>query len=291
MEDQVVANVDWRKCPGRAVILEDLSNGILSLDAIETSTEEAWDLYRDREEFRGVPFSQFKRQLKAHREQVRKRQRKAQHGEELDDPSGEHEGEADDRNVDWLRCAAREIILEDLREGRLSLLEEETSTEEAWEHYQLLTEFDLVPFLQFKRQLKAHRQQVTKLIEISMPQEYALAHDRKLFPLQGTKRNGEQKFYLTKAAALLRADVKKDLHAGLTPSQFRLKREEYSKRSCGLSLKQFKERIYQEIRYRKYVNWLNMKRDELFGKVAKKKDSRKRKKQTTEQTTQNKRNH
>jgi len=265
--------VDWRKCPGREVLLSDLANGILALDEIEVSTDEAWENYRAREEFNGVPFSQFKRQLKAHREQIRKKNRR-----EVDNTSGIPED--DDINVDWRGCAAREIILTDLREGRLSLDPAVTSTEEAWNYYGQLEEFELVPYEQFKRQLKAHREQVSKLVAISIPQELALHRDRQLFPMKTTNRNGEPLFYLTEAAKLLREDIERDLHAGLTPSQFRATREEYSVQNCGLTLSKFKQRIYQEIRFRKYCNYIEQERDRLLGKVAKKKTKTSRKRKT-----------
>lgn len=281
------ANVDWRTCPGRAVLLEDLMIGNLSLDEIETTTADAWELYRYRAEFAGVPFSQFKRQLKAHRDQVRKRQRQ-QPLNHLNVPDGQAFDEEDNRNVDWLRCAAREILLEDLREGRLSLYESETSTDEAWEHYQQLTDFELVPYIQFKRQLKAHRMQVSKLVELSLPQECALTQHRQLFPIRRTDRNGRPLFYLTDVARLLRQDIHKDLQAGLTPSQFRATRQEYI--DCGLTMKEFKERIYQEIRYKKYLNHLEAEREKLLGRQAVKTDGSKRKTRSQDHRTDTQRN-
>jgi len=252
----MATRIDWRKCPGRTVLLEDLNQGTLSLDEIETLPEEAWEMYKDRPEFDDVPFSQFKRQLKAHRDQVRKKQRRIVNS---DNDAIALNGD-DQRDVAWLHCAAREILLEDLRNGLLSVDEEETSVEEAWNYYRHFEEFLIVPFTQFKRQLKAHREQVTKLVEIAMPQELALMRDRELYPVQKVGRNGVPHFYLTEAAALLRDDVQKDLHAGLTPSAFRATRKEYSFEFCGLTLEKFKQRIYQEIRYRKYCNYLEITR-------------------------------
>jgi len=271
--------VVWRQCPGRAVLLDDLRLGILSLDAIDTNAEEAWEIYGPREEFADVPFSQFKRQLKAHRDQVQKQRRRNGEISRMVVPND------DDVDVDWLRCAAREIMLEDLRTGRLSLNEEETTAEQAWQFYRSLHEFELVPFKQFKRQLKAHRAQVSKLVAISWPQEQALENDRLLHPVRTTNQNGKPLFYLTEAATVLREDIKDDVHAGMTPSQFRRTRRVY--RECGLSMKEFKQRIYQEIRYRKYVNYLNQERERLLTQVAEKRvkgGKRKRKKKTTTAT-------
>ena len=68
--------------------------------------------------------------------------------------------------IDWRKAAARKIILDDLESGRLSLLAEEISAEEAW----LTRHKDLpvfvgpprVVFSQFKERLAGHRKQVTK---------------------------------------------------------------------------------------------------------------------------------
>ena len=62
--------VDWRNCPGRQVLLEDLADGTLPLDASVMSEEEAWETYRHCVEFEGVEFSQFKARLKDHRKQI-----------------------------------------------------------------------------------------------------------------------------------------------------------------------------------------------------------------------------
>jgi len=68
--------IDWRNSEARQIILEDLEEGILPLDANEVSAERAWDFYRHLPEFvgPGVVFSQFKERLKDHRKQVKRRQ-------------------------------------------------------------------------------------------------------------------------------------------------------------------------------------------------------------------------
>jgi len=62
--------VDWRKCPGREVLLDDLKRGALPLTEEELSTEHAWSFYREMTEFDKIVFSQFKERLKAHRKQA-----------------------------------------------------------------------------------------------------------------------------------------------------------------------------------------------------------------------------
>lgn len=65
--------IEWRKCEGRQVVLDDLASGVLPLDADVVSAEEAWnEMYVAMPEFAGVPFSQFERRLADHRAQVRR---------------------------------------------------------------------------------------------------------------------------------------------------------------------------------------------------------------------------
>ena len=63
-------NIKWRKSEARNIILDDLLSGVLPNDPDELSAEMAWNLcYVHMEEFRRVPFSQFKARLKDHRKQ------------------------------------------------------------------------------------------------------------------------------------------------------------------------------------------------------------------------------
>ena len=63
--------IDWLKSEARIVLLEDLGSGVLPLNEDELSTEDAWEVYKDHPAFVDlVVFKQFKKQLKAHCEQV-----------------------------------------------------------------------------------------------------------------------------------------------------------------------------------------------------------------------------
>jgi hypothetical protein len=57
----------------------------------------------------------------------------------------------DNTDVAWRRSGAREILLNDLQGGTLTLDAEMLSAEEAWESiYKDMKAFELVPFSQFK---------------------------------------------------------------------------------------------------------------------------------------------
>ena len=56
------------------VLLEDLENGDLSLDAKEVSAKQAWERYSTHPAFKGIVCKeQFSKQVAAHRDQVRKK--------------------------------------------------------------------------------------------------------------------------------------------------------------------------------------------------------------------------
>jgi hypothetical protein len=61
----------WKPSKARQILLEDLEEGLLPVDADEMSAEEAWDImYSNMAEFVPVVFSQFKERLRDHRKQV-----------------------------------------------------------------------------------------------------------------------------------------------------------------------------------------------------------------------------
>jgi hypothetical protein len=152
--------------------------------------------------------------------------------------------------IDWKKARAREIILDDLMEGRLPLDEAEMWTEKAWAVYQKTEEFKggkPVVFDQFKERLKDHRKQVAKLIRNS---ERDLLHDRELHPRETHNKRGEPIFDLSPAKPLLRADVAANRHVGIGPREFQKTRPEYMEFRPEI----FNHRIIQEVRRVKFVN-------------------------------------
>ena len=170
--------------------------------------------------------------------------------------------------VNWITSSAREIIIDDLYAGILSLDEEDLSAEDAWETcYSQLYEFQSVPFEQFKAQLKDHREQVKLKWVRSKADKTALEHDRQLYPRKSHNSRGELVFDLSPAKPLLQEDIKNKAHEGKTPREFQLTRPEY----LMFKPKIFKERIYQEIATQKFYYSLELKRIEKAKRQAKKK--------------------
>ena len=90
-----------------------------------------------------------------------------------------------------------------------------------------------------------------------MEEEVFFIRDRELHPRSTRNNRGELVFDLSEAKELLREDVNNKLHEQMTPLQRKATRDHYK----PFSNKVFKERIYQEVRYQKYLYYLNKKRE------------------------------
>jgi hypothetical protein len=70
----LLPNIDWRGSVAKLIVMQDLEEGIFSVDEVEVSATEAFfNVYRHMEEFSQVPFCQFSDRLRDHRQQVQTR--------------------------------------------------------------------------------------------------------------------------------------------------------------------------------------------------------------------------
>ena len=183
--------------------------------------------------------------------------------------------------IDWTKSDAKQVIMNDLQNGILSIDAAEVSAEAAWDVYTDTAEFSDVLFEQFKERLRDHRRKVRGDMLRATSETEALAHDRGLFPRQTENNRGEIVFDLSPAKELLRADVAEGKHNRMTPSQLQHSRVEYH----PFDSKKFKHRIYQEVRRVKFLNYLNQKR---LIKATKQKKEAVKQKQKKEAVTQKK---
>lgn len=190
-----------------------------------------------------------------------------------DDLSAEETLEFDDRNVNWRTSGAREIILDDLYRGVLTIDEEILPAEQAWEIYSKVDGFQLVPFAQFKRQLKAHRNQVLKMQKESLHQYESFRRDQATQQQFTTYEDGRPIFVASPAHALLREDVKELYQTKISVGQLQVSRPEFE----SWTRAEFKRRVYQEVRYWKFVAYMEEKRQKLLTRETKKVDAKKRK--------------
>jgi len=163
--------------------------------------------------------------------------------------------------VDWKNHAAREILLEDLEPGGWLHTLENDDKDEAKDVYEIYKnrqeEFADVPFDQFKAAYKEATKRATKRRARSAQEAEWLEHDRLLHPRQDHNQRGEPVFDMDiEAKTQLREDVNNKLHKQMKPVELWESRDVYSKYKLDI----FRPRIYQEIRRKKYLNYLEKKR-------------------------------
>lgn len=160
-------------------------------------------------------------------------------------------------NIDWRKSKARKIIIGDLQDGVLPLDENELSAGEAWQVlYCHIAEFAKVPFTQFRDRLRDHRAQFQRALNRAVDEEAAMMRDRQLHPRQTHNIHGEPVFDMSDAKAFLREDVENGLHHIMSAVDLRESRPVYQ----IFKLEKFRERISQEVRRQKFINYLEEKR-------------------------------
>jgi SAP domain len=159
--------------------------------------------------------------------------------------------------IDWKNSAAREILMEDiLPDGWLYGKEEDAKI--VFDLYQQRQpEFAKVPFSQFEVRYNDAIKKAEKRRARSAQEEEWMKHDRRLHPRQTLNHRGEPVFDMdVKAKETLREDVKNKLYGILKPRELWELRKVYQKYDPNI----FRQRIYQEIRRNKYLNYLEKKR-------------------------------
>ena len=157
-----------------------------------------------------------------------------------------------EKNIDWRKSEARKILLADVEEGAL---QEEVLVEDAWEFYKQLPAFSKVPIHQFKKQLKAHREQVRIRKERLGDEEAALKQFRELNPRKTHNNKGEPVFDMMPAKTLLRQDIAEGKQLEMSLKKFYKSRKEYT----YITKNKFKEQVYQEERRQKFNNYRKAK--------------------------------
>ena len=171
--------------------------------------------------------------------------------------------------IDWEHSESKQIVMDDLETGFLSLDEERHPAEDVWPFYAGTSEFiaEKVVFDQFELRLKDHRKQVRRKIEKPPWHMAALAHDRDICPVETHNHRGEIKFYLLNAYPLLAQDIKDEKHKQMSTLDLKMSRPEYN--YPGLTLQKFGRRVKQAIRKQRMINWMEDKRAEKAMKRAK----------------------
>ena len=202
--------------------------------------------------------------------------------------------------VNWRKHPAREIILNDLNHG--GWVFEEIEKLKVGEELNLALIFALynhrkpeifneIDFEQFRVRMKDYLKKNRERRQRSKQEFDWMQEQKLLFPRSLQNHRGEIVFDLHPAKKMLRQDVRNGRHTELTPSQLQDSRTVYQ----AFDRKIFRHRIYQEIRFQKYCNWLEDKRNKKEREFklkkeeeAKKKREKKKKESKTRRTTQSK---
>lgn len=278
----MVKKSTWRTHPARAIILYDLENGHVPLDAEQMSAEVAFHQhYQHNVIIQSVGFAKFQEKLFDHRLQV------------LDKKGASPQSPG----FPWRKSEAKCIVLEDLYRGVLSLennakapkkkwndyykAQEEDLTEDneaekfnlfkarlektamtaeqAWEkHYKHLPAFKEVKLAQFKARLADHRSQVKSGKKRSIEIEKMWREDLKRYPPKTKRDDGKPVWNNHPAKDLLKTDVEEGKQKQTKPKDLRQSKDEYK----DFLLKEFRGHIYQANRRRRFCNFLNDKREE-----------------------------
>jgi hypothetical protein len=134
----------------------------------------------------------------------------------------------DNTDVAWHTSSTREILLNDLQGVALMLDAEMLSAEEAWERiYKDMNALELVPFSQFKQQLKAHPGQVQKLVSKSTAQYNTFHQDQAMQQHHTHYEDGHLIFAVFPAGKLLIADIGTQQQTTINIGQLQQSHAEY----------------------------------------------------------------
>lgn len=151
------------------------------------------------------------------------------------------------------------MLKSDLESGVLSLYREEVSAEEAYGFYSQKPEFSIVCFNQFREKLASHRRSILKQLDRSKVEEEAMLHDREMHPVEMHSAQGIIRYDISATKLSLREDVMAGKHFTMTAAALRASRPEYQQEYNN---QKFQEHLRKEVRYQKFVNYLNDKREE-----------------------------
>ena len=171
--------------------------------------------------------------------------------------------------VNWRMHAAREILWEDIEPGGwLHGLDNEDARAVFDVYQSRQAEFQDIPFAQFEARYNETIKRATKRRARALQEEHFFQHDRLLHPRQSHNHRGEPVFDMDATAkAQLLWDVDNKLHKQYTPMKlWELRPAIYGKYKLNI----FRAKIYQVVRKKKFINWLEKKRTEKRKEFAKK---------------------
>ncbi|CAB9510058.1 unknown protein [Seminavis robusta] len=245
--------------PARILLYKEIAEGRIPLDEEEMGPAEVWCTYHDTIEFQmeGMKFnSAFNRRLRKLREQVV--EDKEQGGKK--------------KTLTWDQDhPARILLYNEIAEGRIPLDAKEMGPAQVWCAYHDTVEFKIEGMKfndTFATRLSGLRAIVKRDQGRAANDRNALENAMKNHPVPMLNHRGEPQWNGSSAQKLLQQDMAEGKHETMRPSELWETRPEYKE---AFSRKDdFRWKIRQEIRTKKYLYTLEYRADEKLRKNLKK---------------------
>ncbi|CAB9506772.1 hypothetical protein SEMRO_278_G106580.1 [Seminavis robusta] len=256
--------------PARILLLKEMNEGRIPLDSNEMGPAEVYYKYHSTVEFQveGMEYnSTFTSRLRRLREQIRRDQGKPEKATKTKTARKKK-----DVSLTWNENhPARILLYKEIAEGRIPLDEKEMGPAEVWCTYHDTLEFQMdgVEFNDnFATRLSSLRAIVKRDQGRAANDRKALEKAMKNHPVQELNHRGEPQWNGSLAQALLQQDMAEGKHETMRPSELWEARPEYKE---AFSRKDdFRWKIRQEIRTKKYLYTLEYRAEEKLRKNLKK---------------------
>jgi len=199
---------------------------------------------------------------------------------EVEEKVEEEEEEEEEVDEEWQHCYARELLVRDLLSGAIPIDSESMKPSDAYLQRPEYVESD-PEYRLFSSRLRALRKQLTERHDLAAADSAALAHDRQIHPKKTHNYRGEPRWEGSEAERLLREDMDEGKHETMKPMKLYQSRPEY-KQHC-FTVDVFRGHIHQEVRHRKFMNYLEYKQEKDKKKEQQKRDKAFEKKENEKQ--------
>lgn len=160
---------------------------------------------------------------------------------------GKAEAEAKAAEKSWRKSEAKKLLAQDIIDGLI------TSDDNPEEVFFYRPEYAASTQRLWKGRLTSLLAAITSAHARAIADEGALLHDRGMFAAPSHNYRGEPRWDGSAAQGWLKIDVAAGLHEQLKPKELQKKRRAY----LQYPLDVFRDHIYQEVRFQKFVTWRN----------------------------------
>ena len=175
-----------------------------------------------------------------------------------------------DGDPEWATSKAKMLLEKDLLSGSIPL---DAADMEPREVYLQRPEFSEIEYTKFRTNLNSLRKSHREAQSLADSDLAALQHDLVLHPIKQTNHRGEPRWEGSDAQRLLRLDMDEGMHYLMGKPQYLWStRPEYKAYSKTV----FRGHIDQEERLRKFINYLEYKRNIKYKKKKKKNQEKKK---------------